>query len=81
MFLSNWRQAWRWSSVRVAAIGAAITAFPLFAPDVALQVWQSLPADVVAHVPAKIGRWVETGLFAAMILARVTQLRGNRDDG
>lgn len=49
--ITNWRQSWRWWSVRVSAIGAAIYAFLLVAPDQALAIWQALPADVQALIP------------------------------
>ncbi|KTW00458.1 hypothetical protein [Sphingomonas sanguinis] len=49
--IPNWRQSWRWWSVRVSALGAMIFAFLLAAPDQALAIWQALPADVQAMIP------------------------------
>ncbi|WP_455156030.1 DUF7940 domain-containing protein [Sphingomonas zeae] len=71
--IPNWRQSWRWWSVRVSAFGAMIFAFLLAAPDQALAIWQALPADVQALIPnAK-----EIGLFLtiAVVVTRVVQQR------
>ncbi|WP_433910362.1 hypothetical protein [Sphingomonas yabuuchiae] len=71
--IPDWRQSWRWWSVRVSAFGAMIFAFLLAAPDQALAIWQALPADVQALIPnAK-----EIGLFLtiAVVVVRVVQQR------
>lgn len=71
--ISDWRQSWRWWSVRVSAFGAIVFAFLLAAPDQVLAIWQALPADVQALIPnAK-----EIGLFltVAVMVARVVQQR------
>lgn len=74
--IPNWRQSWRWWSVRVSAFGAMIFAFLLAAPDQALAIWQALPADVQALIPnAK-----EIGLFLsiAVVVVRIFQQRASR---
>ncbi len=76
--INNWRQSWRWWSVRVSALGAIVFAFLLAAPDQVLAIWSALPPEVQALVPnAK-----EVGLFLtiAVAIARIVRQKGHGDD-
>jgi hypothetical protein len=66
-----WLRAWPLWSVRMSAIGAILTALAAAAPDTLLQIWNALPAEVLAMVPASIGRVVPTLLFMATIAVRL----------
>jgi hypothetical protein len=66
-----WSRAWPLWSVRVSALGAILTALAAAAPDMLLQLWNALPAEILALVPASIGRIVLTLLFVATIAARL----------
>ncbi|WP_343526754.1 hypothetical protein [Sphingomonas sp.] len=76
--ITNWRQSWRWWSVRVSAFGAAIFAFLLAAPDQVQAIWQALPPDVQTLIPnAK-----EIGLFltVAVAVVRIIRQKGPGDE-
>lgn len=77
--LPNWRQAWRWWSVRVSALGALLAAIALLAPDVVGAVWSALPPDLVAQLPRNVAMAVPLGLELATILARITRQRTSTD--
>jgi lysozyme family protein len=66
-----WLRAWPLWSVRMSAIGAILTALAAAAPDTLLQIWNALPDEVLAMVPASIGRVVPTLLFMATIAVRL----------
>ncbi|WP_230769790.1 DUF7940 domain-containing protein [Sphingomonas sp. Leaf4] len=69
----DWRQAWRWWSVRLSALGSLLCAFALASPDTLLAVWQALPADVVALLPERLVAIVPLILFTLTIGARLVQ--------
>jgi hypothetical protein len=59
-FVSNWRDAWKWFSVRVAAI---IIALPL--------AWMAIPDEVKAYMPDAWKPWVMMALGLAVIAGRM----------
>lgn len=77
--IPDWRQAWRLWSVRVSAIGAAIFAFLLAAPDQVQAIWNALPPDIQAMVPNAKG--VALGITVAVTIARVLQQKGKTNGG
>ena len=80
MLIPNWRQAWRLWSVRVPAIGALLLTAMLAAPDVMIQLWQALPPELVAMLPANAMLIVPIGLQLAAAIARIVRQR-ELDDG
>lgn len=65
----NWRDAWRWASVQVAAASAAIQFAILTVPDT---VRQYLP-DWVTH-------WSAIFCFASIVVARITATRDKSNE-
>lgn len=61
--IDDWRQAWRFWSVRISVLGAAMSA-----------AWVSLPADTRAEIPG--AQWIGLVLFASTIVARLVQQPG-----
>lgn len=76
--IANWRQSWRLWSVRVSAIGAAIFALLLAAPDFLLSIWSALPAEVQGLVPNSAALGLIVSLAAGV--ARIVQQRGGKID-
>ena len=68
--ITDWRQSWRLWSVRLSAIGAAIFAFLLAAPDQVQEIWSALPPDLQAMIPNRttIGLIITGAVLAARIL-------------
>lgn len=77
--LPDWRQAWRWWSVRVSALGALLAAIALLAPDVVGAVWAALPPELLAKLPRNVAMAVPLGLELATIVARITRQRKSTD--
>ncbi|MEP9401846.1 hypothetical protein [Sphingomonas sp. VNH70] len=79
--IPEWRQAWRWWSVRLSALGSLLCAIALASPDAVLAVWQALPAELVASLPERLVAVVPMLLFAAAGVARVIQQQREVGDG
>lgn len=74
--IPNWRQAWRWWSVRVSALGTLLLALAIAAPDVVAGAWALLPAEVLAILPRNVALIVPLMLQAGTGLARILRQRG-----
>lgn len=66
-----WARAWPLWSVRVSALGAIITAFAAATPATALQIWNTLPADIRALLPDSIASLISAALFVLTIVVRM----------
>ncbi|KTW01042.1 hypothetical protein NS355_02315 [Sphingomonas yabuuchiae] len=75
--IADWRQSWRWWSVRVSAFGAMIFAFLLAAPDQALAIWAALPPEVQALIPN--AKEIGLALTIAALVVRVMRQKGSGD--
>jgi lysozyme family protein len=68
---SLWLRAWPLWSVRMSALGALLTAIAAAAPDMLLQIWNGLPDELRALVPAALARVIPTILFLATLVVRL----------
>ena len=68
--IEDWRNFWRFWSVRLGVIGSAITAVLIAFPDVALSAWAMLPADLKATIPEPYMPLIGVGIFVASLIAR-----------
>lgn len=66
-FVSGWRGAWRWASVRLAVLAGGIASAVAASPDLAAQIYAALPAEVRATLPV----WLAVVITAAPIVARL----------
>jgi hypothetical protein len=63
--VDDWRRAWRWSSVRLSALGALVMA----AAEVAGSSWSALPPDIRDSIPH--AQTIALVLFVLMPIARI----------
>lgn len=70
--VENWKQSWRWWSIHLAAIGAAITGTIIAAPESILKAWALLPADMQASLKAYHG-YIALAAFCLAIVARLIE--------
>lgn len=75
--VDDWRDAWKWASVRLAALGGILTAILAAAPGFARELWDQLPAEVRATLPV----WAPVLVTALPILVRLYKQRGGPDAG
>ena len=68
MLVKDASKAWRWLSVQLAALGAAVSVG-----------WLALPADLVATVPGWAQNVVTGLIFAGVVLGRLIDQGGNDD--
>ena len=57
--IPDWREAWRWSSVRLAALGALASSLFAAFPDAMIHAWALMPTEwreaMQVHAPAIAG--------------------------
>ena len=68
--IENWRNFWRFWSVRLGIVGSAITGVLIAFPDVALSAWAMMPADLKAVIPERYMPLIGVGIFVASLIAR-----------
>lgn len=65
------RDWWRLWSIRIGALGTVLASTFVAFPDIALNVWNMLPADIKQHFPPEYVSFFGIGLFALSMFARV----------
>lgn len=68
--IEDWRNFWRFWSVRLGVIGSALTGWLIAFPDQALQAWALLPADLKAYLPERYMPLVGVAIFVMSLIAR-----------
>lgn len=76
IFIPQWRNAWRWWSIRVAALAGVVISYVLAAPETLVQVIHMLPADLRGWVPPILGPVIT----AAIVIIRLWKQKGPTDD-
>ena len=71
----DWREASRWWSVRVSALGSLLFAALSLMPDQLLALWNMMPGEVRAMLPARAADWLGMILFILVIVARLLPQR------
>ena len=68
--IDNWKQAWKLKSVQVGAISTFFYLLILFSEQF-VQVWNIIPQDLKAYIPAQWQEYVGCFVGVAMVLARL----------
>ena len=68
--IEDWRNFWRFWSVRLGVIGSAIAAVLIAFPDVALSAWAMMPGDLKAAIPERYMPLIGVVIFVASLIAR-----------
>ena len=68
--IDNWKQAWKLKSVQVGAISTFFYLLILFSEQF-VQVWNIIPQDLKAYIPARWQEYVGCFVGVAMVLARL----------
>lgn len=71
MLIANWREASRWWSMRVSALGSLLFAAMGLMPDQLLTLWNMMPAEIRDHVPSRAASWIGVILFVLVAVTRV----------
>ena len=69
--ISDWKKAWRFWSVQLAAVGALLTTALIALPDVAIGAWAVLPAEMKAAIPSEYMPLLGVAVFVLSMVARV----------
>ena len=68
--IEDWRNFWRFWSVRLGIIGSAIAGVLIAFPDVALSAWAMMPADLKSAIPERYMPLIGVVIFVASLVAR-----------
>ena len=68
--IEDWRNFWRFWSVRLGIVGSAVTAVLIAFPDVALSAWAMMPGDLKAAIPERYMPLIGVVIFVASLVAR-----------
>jgi hypothetical protein len=71
--IDDWHRAYTFSSIRLAAIGALIEAFVQAFPGTATEIWNAMPQDLRALLPAWLTGSFQVLLLVAIAFARITR--------
>lgn len=71
--IEDWRNWWRFWSVRLAAVGTAITSLLVAFPDAALAAWAILPHELKSSIPPQYMPLIGVVVFALSIVARLVK--------
>lgn len=66
--VNDWRRAWRWASVRLAAVASIVLAYLWAAPDQALLVLNAMPAETRAYLSPVVGIIIFIGVTATRVI-------------
>lgn len=69
--IEEWRQAWRMWSIRFSALGAALMGVMVTYPNIIVEVWNAVPADVKYFIPPDIGKYLSLGFFVMIFVSRI----------
>lgn len=78
--VQDWRNCWRFWSIRLTLLGSALLSAFFAFPDAMLQVWAMLPQDVKEYMPAEWAKWIPVFLILAGSLARVVKQKALEND-
>jgi hypothetical protein len=62
---------WRFWTMRLAALGAIVTALAQWFPDALSVAWNAMPYDMRAYLPAPLLHSIPVILFVAIMVARI----------
>lgn len=68
--IEDWRNFWRFWSVRLGIVGSAITGVLIAFPDVALSAWAMMPADLKSAIPERYMPLIGVIILVASLIAR-----------
>ena len=71
--IENWKQCWKFWSIRLGIIGSTIVSLLVLIPDAAMLAWNTLPAELKASVPPEYLPLVGVAFFLLSLIARLIQ--------
>ena len=79
--IDDTRLWWRFWSMRLAALGAVVTALAQWFPDTLSAAWNAIPSDMRASLPAPLLHSIPVILFVAIMVARILAQKKATPDG
>ena len=51
--IADWKDWWRWWSLRLTALGTMLSGYLIANPDIAVTMWLQIPDDIRLYMPAQ----------------------------
>lgn len=71
--IPDWRQSWKFWSIRFGILGTCVASIFLAAPDAALYAWALLPDDIKSHLPPAFIKFSGVGILVLSFIARLVR--------
>lgn len=69
--IPNWKQSWKFWSVRFGILGTVLASIALAAPEAVLYAWAALPEDIKSHMPPAVIKWMGIGIMSLSVISRL----------
>jgi len=69
--INDWRESWKFWSIRLGLIGTALTSIFLAAPEAALYAWAALPSDLKSLINPEVIKFIGVAILVLSFIARV----------
>lgn len=69
--IPDWRQSWKFWSIRFGVLGTGLIALFTEFPTAALWVWASLPDDLKSRLPPEFMEYVALMILVGGVIARI----------
>lgn len=71
--IAYWREWWKLWSLRLGALGTAVSGILIASPDAALYVWNLMPSDLKATIPPDYTPFIGVFIFVMSMFARLVK--------
>lgn len=71
--ITYWREWWKLWSLRLGALGSALSAWLIASPEAALYVWNLMPNDLKSALPAQYVPLIGVFVFVMSMFARLVK--------
>ncbi len=78
--IEDWRECWRFWSVRLSLLGSALLSAFFAFPDAMIHAWNMIPGELKAYISAEYAKWIPVALIVSGVLARIVKQKGLRND-
>jgi len=69
--IDNWKESWKFWSMRLAALGTVIASVLVASPEAAMVAWNTFPEEFKQFIPPHWMPFIGIGIFACSMVARV----------
>lgn len=69
--INNWRESWKFWSIRLGVVGTIFTSVFLAAPEAAIYAWAAMPSDLKTLINPDAIKYIGIAILVLSFIARV----------